>query len=35
MFVKKEKTGKSIEYPPYKCKLCGLGHIENSNLSQT
>ena len=29
MYIKNERTGKMIEYPPYKCKLCGLGDVEN------
>ena len=29
MYIKNKRTGKIIECPPYKCKLCGLGDIEN------
>ena len=27
-FLKNERTGRYDEYPPYKCKLCGIGNIE-------
>lgn len=27
-FIKNERTGRYNEYPPYKCKLCGMGDIE-------
>ena len=30
MFFKDERTGKMMECPPYKCKVCGLGNIEYS-----
>lgn len=26
--IKNERTGEYNEYPPYKCKLCGIGDIE-------
>ncbi len=28
--IKNERTGRYIEFPPYKCKLCGMGDIEQS-----
>lgn len=28
MFIKNERTGELMEFPPYKCKLCGLGNID-------
>ena len=31
IFIKNERTGKFDEYPPYKCKLCGLSEIENDH----
>ena len=27
-FIKNERTGKVIECPPYKCKCCGMGDID-------
>ncbi len=29
-FIKNKNTGKVVEYPPYKCKLCGLGDISHN-----
>lgn len=26
-YIKNEKIDKTIEYPPYKCKCCGIGDI--------
>ena len=26
--IKNERTGRYDEYPPYKCKVCGMGNIE-------
>lgn len=28
--IKNERTGEYNEYPPYKCKVCGMGDIEQS-----
>ena len=30
MIIKNKRTGEINEIPPYKCKVCGLGIIENS-----
>lgn len=30
-FILNERTGKMVEYPPYKCKMCGMGNIFETN----
>ncbi|HPG92429.1 MAG TPA: CPCC family cysteine-rich protein [Clostridia bacterium] len=27
-FIENERTGRIVEYPPYKCKLCGMYEIK-------
>ncbi len=29
--IKNERTGRFNEYPPYKCKVCGIGNIESTH----
>ncbi|MCL2675213.1 MAG: hypothetical protein FWE84_01300 [Firmicutes bacterium] len=29
IFIKNERTGKMIEYPPYQCKLCGMYEVKH------
>lgn len=30
-FIRNERTGKMIECPPYKCKCCGMGNIDDTH----